>query len=209
VGDASEANGQRHGVDGDARAFLLVAVISLAIAYPFYASATEAPDINSDGFVLVLTDDSSVSLKVELAYARYVKESKDSSRVTLEEWGEPNVGGDDQITSLVLRLSRTGDSDSRPHRYLAIFGGDARLRDVALYEPIKTHSVDQAQVASQTLISESDIQTFEGTIPDKPKSVLSGDLTWPVMDTAVGKTFVRIPSLGSARDSPRGGVRYQ
>jgi hypothetical protein len=182
--------------------FLVGAVVSFAIAYSFYTSATGAPDVNVKGFVLVLTDDPKISLKVELEYARYVKKSTGSSRIIPEEWGKPNVG-DDQIKSLLLTLSRTSKKDSKQHRYLAIFSGDARLRDVALYESIKAQSTDKVRIESRTALSESDIQTYEGTIPDIGSRVaISGELMKPVADTAAGKTFVRIPSLGSIMDAP-------
>jgi hypothetical protein len=184
--------------------FLLGALVSLAVAYPFYASATGAPDVNLEGFVLVLTDDPAISLRVELHYSHEVRKSRGPSGVTLKEWVIPHLG-DDQIKSLLLKVYRTGKKDSKPHRYLAIFSGDARLRDVALYKPIETRSMDQAHIEFRTVSSESDIQTFEGTMPDTDRQVeLSGDLTRPVTDTAAGKTFVRIPSLGSVLDASHG-----
>jgi hypothetical protein len=177
--------------------FLVGAVVSLAIAAPFYVSATGAPDVNTRGFVLVLTEDPTISLKVELDYARYVENSRDGDFAALKKWGHPEVG-DDQITSLLFKLSRTSKKDSKPHRYLAIFSGDARLGDVGLYQSIETRSENRAHIDFGTVSSESDIQTYEGSIPDiGDQPELSGDLMGHVTDTAAGKTFVRIPSLGS------------
>jgi len=50
--------------------------------------------------------------------------------------------------------------------------------------------------------STSDIQAYEGEIPGGDNVVqLAGALKAPVMDTVAGKTFVRIPSLGSVFES--------
>ena len=179
--------------------FFAAAIVFFVIAYPFYTSATGAPQVATRGFVVVLTDDPAISLQVKLQYSSgidYYSKSEDSHGV-YKSSDIPNVG-DDKVTGLILVLRQTGKASAAPHRYLAIFGGDARLKDVNVDEQVKRWSNAKADIEFRTVSSTSDIQAYEGRVYGRGESIqLAGTLTGAVTDSAAGKTFVRVPSLGS------------
>lgn|SRR5215475_12775042 len=182
--------------------FFSATVISLVIAYPVFASAVNTPKLTSQGFVLVLTDDPTISLNVRLQYASDIIYPNRGSSPVYRSATIPKVGNS-EVKGLILELRQTGkQSSSSSHRYLAVFSGDAQLKDAKVDSQITTWSKPQAHINFRTMSSTSDIQAYEGEIPGGDNVVqLAGALKAPVMDTVAGKTFVRIPSLGSVFES--------
>ena len=185
--------------------FFAAAIVFFVIAYPFYTSATGAPKVTSHGFLLVLTDDPTTSLQVTLQYSSnitYFPKGKEPGAV-YKSSDIPNVG-DDKIKGLILELHQIGKAGAAPHRYLAVFGGDARLKDVNADTQVNSWSKTRANIEFRTISSTSDIQAYEGNVNKRDDSVqLAGTLTSSVTDTAAGRTFVRVPSLGSVLECSR------
>jgi hypothetical protein len=182
--------------------FLAAAAVSLAIAYPSYSFAARAPEINIHGFILVLTDDPSTPLEVTAQYATAIVPNKDGGAGP-REVDLVNVG-DMTAKKMVLQLSLPPKAHSAKHRYLIVLGGDARLSNVGIDNGTQTLTVNRATIESRTESATADIQTYEveTTLAEIHKDpVLFGELLAPVDDTAGGTTFVRLPSLGSVRDS--------
>jgi hypothetical protein len=182
--------------------FLVAAAASLAIAYPVYSFAARAPQINTQGFILVLTDDPSTPLEVTVRYATAITRMKDGG-ASLQEWRLVNIG-DTPAKVMILQLSLPPKTHATKHRYLIVLGGDARLSDVGIDNGTQTLTLNRATIESRTELATADIQTYEveTTLAEVNKDqVLFGELLAPVDDTGGGTTFVRLPSLGSVRDS--------
>jgi hypothetical protein len=185
--------------------FFVAAVIFLAIAYPFYTSATGAPELDYRGFVLAFTDDPTISLDVQLYYTGFQTYSRGKpSSSYLEEYETPSVGND-KIIGLVVDVIQTTNGTSAspaPHHFLIVLGGAAQLKDVRVNNDITWSTFQQAQIEFSDVSATSGIEMFEGELPGANYGTqFSGTLIAPVTDSAAGRTFVKVPSLGSAEES--------
>jgi hypothetical protein len=181
----------------NALTYSVAAAILTIVAYPLYTHATKGANVELGGFILVLTDNSDVSVRVTVRYAaNYVKKAQESSYTTA------NLG-DDEIHTVVVSLMFTGDILHTPRHVLLLLGGDARVSKEDLSDEFKKWSVPRLSIKYRGVSAVSDVQGFEGRIPmyDKAELQLAGYLTKSVVDSGAGQTMVRIPSLGTAVDA--------
>ena len=177
--------------------FLIAAAIAAGIAVPLYFTSTKTPEVELSGFAMVYVDNPAVSAKVTILYGTYYKRTKNGSDI-----GGPTLGSDN-ITALTISISLSGGSSNSTHHYLLVLGGDARLTrtDLSLGDGLTVHSANGTWIKYRGMSARADIQEFEGTIFGSSEPQLAGYLTAKVVDTGSGKTFARIPSMGTPVES--------